>query len=97
MTRDIRACYTCCTMRLKPLKSIALCAALALMSVTVSAQELTDATLKQRLDSIVPKPEETRWQQIFWRPSFVEAVVEAQKSDKPLLIWAMNGHPLGCT
>jgi hypothetical protein len=24
-------------------------------------------------------------------------VKEAQEKDRPILLWAMNGHPLGCT
>ena len=27
----------------------------------------------------------------------VEALIAAQKEDKPILLWAMNGHPLACT
>ena len=26
-----------------------------------------------------------------------EAVVEANLEDKPILLWAMNGHPMACT
>lgn len=48
-------------------------------------------------DVIRPKPEEVRWQEIPWRSSLLEAATEAQRQDKPVLLWAMNGHPLACT
>jgi len=46
---------------------------------------------------ILPRPEELRWQEVPWRTTLWEAVEEAQAADKPILLWAMNGHPLGCT
>ncbi len=59
--------------------------------------ELTGQTFKKWIDEILPKPEELSWKKIHWRPSFWAAVVEAQETEKPILLWAMNGHPLGCT
>jgi hypothetical protein len=44
-----------------------------------------------------PAPQDRVWQQIPWRPTFWSAVLEAQRKDRPILLWAMNGHPLGCT
>ena len=32
-----------------------------------------------------------------WFPTFNEGVAEAQKAEKPILLWVMNGHPLACT
>ena len=37
------------------------------------------------------------WRKIPWRRTLWEAALEAQKRDMPILLWAMNGHPLGCT
>lgn len=48
-------------------------------------------------DFIRPKPEERRWQEIPWQNSLWAAAREAQRQDKPVLLWAMNGHPLACT
>jgi len=67
---------------------------------------VTDAPVSQTLseqnfaglrDFIRPTPDETRWQEIPWRTTFWDAVQEAQATDKPILAWAMNGHPLACT
>ena len=59
--------------------------------------ELTAQTFQKCMGDILPKAEELCWQKIHWRPSFWAAVVEAQETEKPILLWAMNGHPLGCT
>lgn len=48
-------------------------------------------------DFIRPKAEEMRWQSIPWQTSLMAAVEEARKTNKPILLWAMNGHPLACT
>ena len=48
-------------------------------------------------DRILPTAEEVAWRQIPWRESFWEGVIEAQETRRPILLWAMNGHPLGCT
>lgn len=46
---------------------------------------------------IAPSDAEREWTTIGWRPSFWQAVLEANRAEKPVLLWAMNGHPLGCT
>jgi hypothetical protein len=59
--------------------------------------ELTPATFERVRDAIVPSPEELRWTAIPWRPTLWDALVEATGKEKPILLWAMNGHPLACT
>lgn len=56
--------------------------------------ELTDATYAKWRGYILPSAEELAWQEIPWRASFWDAVVEAQRRDRPILLWTMNGHPL---
>ena len=48
-------------------------------------------------EQVLPKQSELAWMQIPWRPSFHEGVAEARAQGKPVLLWVMNGHPLGCT
>lgn len=43
-----------------------------------------------------PDDSET-WRQIPWKISVLEGQRLATKENKPLFIWAMDGHPLGCT
>ncbi|MEK7466286.1 MAG: hypothetical protein AAB074_02625 [Planctomycetota bacterium] len=68
-----------------------------LLAAPLGAQELTDETFAKIRDHVLPAPDELRWTAVDWRASFWDAVVEAQKADKPVLLWAMNGHPLACT
>lgn len=46
---------------------------------------------------VVPSEEELQWRAIPWLGTLGEAVVQAHAQDKPILLWAMNGHPLACT
>ena len=48
-------------------------------------------------DRILPTPAEEEWRRIPWRASLLDAAREARRLDRPILLWAMNGHPLGCT
>ena len=48
-------------------------------------------------DYIKPPANELRWKSIPWRTSFTKGMLDADRFQKPLLLWAMNGHPLGCT
>ena len=61
------------------------------------SSELTDDTLEDLRSTILPNRTECRWQSIEWRATFWDAVVEANRADRPILLWAMNGHPLACT
>ena len=56
--------------------------------------ELTDANYAKWRDHVLPRNWELSYRKIPWRSSYWEAVIEAQEADKPILLWAMNGHPL---
>jgi hypothetical protein len=60
------------------------------------AQELSPESYDKIRDTVIPSKAELKWLDIGWRPSVWDALVEGQKEEKPLLIWAMNGHPLAC-
>ncbi len=70
---------------------------LPLLGTSLHAQELTESTYARYRSLLQPKPEELRWQGIAWRPKLWDAVIEAHRVKKPILLWTMNGHPLGCT
>lgn len=61
------------------------------------SQALSLDTLVQWASFISPSAEELRWKEIPWRESFWKAIHEGQIHGKPVLLWTMNGHPLGCT
>lgn len=59
--------------------------------------ELRDENYAAWRDHILPNPSEMAWEQIPWLTTFKDGIVAAAAADKPLLLWTMNGHPLGCT
>jgi hypothetical protein len=46
---------------------------------------------------IRPGKDEDKWDLIPWQTSLWEARKLAAEKGKPLLLWEMDGHPLGCT
>ncbi|MCI0652310.1 MAG: hypothetical protein L0Z55_10550 [Planctomycetes bacterium] len=54
-------------------------------------------TLDARIALVLPRPGELRWLEIPWRTDLLAARAEAAFARKPLFLWVMNGHPLGCT
>ncbi len=54
-------------------------------------------TYKMWQDFIKPTKKEIAWAQIPWLTTFYDGLVESDRIQKPLLLWVMNGHPLGCT
>jgi len=37
------------------------------------------------------------WRTIPWKTALLDAQETAAREAKPIFIWAMDGHPLGCT
>ncbi len=58
---------------------------------------LTAPDIERRTQFRKPTGEEANWAKIGWRDSMWDAILEARKTDKPLLVWSMNGHPQGFT
>ena len=74
--------------------------AVALLSARGAAAgvELNDKTYERWREFVKPKESELQWlTAIPWRPSLWDGAIEANKQQKPLLMWTMNGHPLACT
>ena len=61
------------------------------------APVLDDQSFERWRDYIRPHAKEESYLEIPWRESFYIAINEARETDRPILLWAMNGHPLGCT
>ena len=72
-----------------------------LVSVIICCKEqsfqLDDKTYTMWQNFIKPTAEELAWTKISWRSTFYDGLVDADQLQKPVLFWAMNGHPLGCT
>ena len=59
--------------------------------------ELNEENYDKIRKALASPKEESGWREISWRPSLGEAIAEARKEQKPILLWAMNGHPCGMT
>ena len=59
--------------------------------------ELNEENYDKIRKALASPKDESGWREIPWRPSLGEAIVEARKEKKPILLWAMNGHPCGMT
>ena len=67
-----------------------------------AAQQEPSATLNSTTwtawrDHIAPRTEEERWQAIAWDDNITAGIKNAGSTNRPMLLWLMNGHPLGCT
>lgn len=58
--------------------------------------ELTDETFRRLHHELLPSPDEP-WRTIPWKIDLLDAQRAAAKEKKPIFVWAMDGHPLGCT
>jgi hypothetical protein len=65
-------------------------------SVAPAAEPINPARFEQVHTLIKPKPVEEKWAQIPWLASLWQARQQAAKEGKPILLWEMDGHPLGC-
>ena len=65
-------------------------------ALAADARPLTPADLPRLRDLIKPQPDEDRWAKIAWRTDLWAARREAAEKGKPILLWEMDGHPLGC-
>ena len=62
----------------------------------LAAPKLSAECVKVR-GLVLPNSSEASIRTIPWRTSILQGFVQAQKNDKPVMFYLMNGHPLGCT
>ena len=75
---------------------VILSALLAIPSLTAADGEIGDGEFKKLFKLLQPDPQES-WRSIPWRIALLDAQEAAAREKKPIFIWAMDGHPLGCT
>jgi len=61
-----------------------------------AAPTLSDAEYASVLKTVRPAAGEDKFDQVPWLISLWEARKHAAKEGKPILLWEMDGHPLGC-
>jgi hypothetical protein len=76
---------------------IVLAGLFCMLPTLLAAQPLSEKTFTGYMRYLAPKPAELAWEKVDWHASYWDGVLEGHKQKKPILVWAMNGHPLGCT
>lgn len=51
----------------------------------------------QKLHKELQPSKDDLWRTIPWKVSLSEAQAEAAREKKPVFMWSMDGHPMGCT
>jgi hypothetical protein len=58
---------------------------------------ISEGTFKELHGLLNPTKEEEAWRTIPWKTGLLDAQRQAAAEGRPIFIWAMDGHPLGCT
>jgi hypothetical protein len=69
----------------------------ALAGLAAAADPISPEQVDDLRALIKPSDKEDRWSRISWLTSLWQARQRAAKEGKPILLWEMDGHPLGCT
>ena len=81
---------------MSPLRTALALGALACWLPAAGAGELNETEFRRLHKELQPDPD-AAWLTIPWKISLLDAQRTAAERKKPLFIWAMDGHPLGCT
>ena len=64
--------------------------------VAAAVPKMTDAEYAAILATVRPAKGEDLFAEIPWETNLWDARRKAAKDGKPVLLWEMDGHPLGC-
>jgi hypothetical protein len=67
------------------------------LSGSRAAEPIKPADFAELHKLIQPSEEESAWLSINWHTDLWKAREKAAAEGKPILLWEMDGHPLGCT
>ena len=70
--------------------------AYVLLICPAASAQLTEIEFRTLHEQLKPAADEP-WRTIPWKISLLDAQRIAAQQKKPIFIWAMDGHPLGCT
>jgi len=73
-----------------------LSAVLVTTAAFAAEPSLSDAESRAVSRAVRPASSEDAFALIPWETSLWEARIKAAKLGKPILLWEMDGHPLGC-
>ena len=76
---------------------LVLLAGLSPLAPATAADPVRPADFRKLHETIKPAPGEEKWAVIPWQGSLWQARQRAAAEGKPILLWEMDGNPLGCT
>ena len=62
-----------------------------------SSCSMAQSDFRRELEKVTKGIEDTSISKIDWYTDLVQAASVSKKSNRPMFIWVMDGHPLGCT
>lgn len=65
--------------------------------IPVADIEINKDNFSAWINHISPTHSELKFLEIPWLSTFEQGILTGDKQGKPVLLWTMNGHPLGCT
>lgn len=68
----------------------------AALALLLLPDGLTDEEFQKLHQELRPSKDDV-WRTIPWRISLADAQAVALQERKPLFMWSMDGHPMGCT
>jgi hypothetical protein len=78
------------------IRAVAIVSVLIGLPVFVHSQDGAVSNLAQQCQAIC-QDKTAAWRTVAWQTDLLDAQKVAVEKQKPLFIWAMDGHPLGCT
>lgn len=70
---------------------------LLLLSAPLARSELTSVQVDTLYELCLPEKTESGWLELGWEIDLWKARERAAREGKPIFLWEMDGHPLGCT
>lgn len=77
-------------------RAIALTIFLAGFSSHAWTQEQAGSEIAEKCQAVC-QDKDAAWRSVAWETDLIAAQHLAVDRQKPLFVWAMDGHPLGCT
>ncbi|MCC2667658.1 MAG: hypothetical protein K0Q72_129 [Armatimonadetes bacterium] len=65
------------------------------LALAAAPERLTDQNYAEVRKHVELRPGDLRFQQVDWNERVLDGVVQAQKEDKPLVLWLYFGDPRG--
>ncbi len=62
----------------------------------VLARQDSDSDVAEKCESVCQN-NDAPWRSVPWETDLLDAQKMSVEQHKPLFVWAMDGHPLGCT